>query len=135
MSWRPQRRRGRVPNVPGGRGVCFCVLVLFCFQFSRFYLTVEGGQFLCLDADVPDFSAPHHHHEGELSAAHHSDGGYSIEHCKDTLDGIPLTPVQPFGTAAAMTLEPSQLVAAAFPVADPVAPDGVLPSPFQPPRV
>ena len=130
----PQRRRGKARNALQGHGLCLCLVVMFCFQFGRFYLTVELGQFQCLDtADIHVATSAHHTHAGNVTAA--PPDGYSIEHCKDTLDGIPLTPVQPFGTVAAVTFEQPQLAGAGFQPFDPIAPEHALPTLFQPPRV
>ena len=129
----------QMPAMRSRRVTAACVLVLFGIQFSRYFLVIPLDQFLCLEAMSASPAGPpvsYHHHSDEVSqgAAQSNDNGYSIEHCKDTLMGMALTPVQPFGvpeaatalgTQTAWTLQPpSPLnVFEQFPV-----------TPFQPPR-
>lgn len=138
MSLRSQARRKLLTPLFAKRTVAACVLVFFCLQFSRFYLIIQLDGFICLEPNhlrtTDSLSAHDHPHDGEEALAHSPDDGYSFQHCKDTFDGIALTPVQPLGlSVAAPVPQPETAWASRMPENQPAI-DNVLSPPFQPPR-
>lgn len=149
LAW---RRRDRVGRPIQGfsrdtRVVSLIVFGLLCFQLSRVYLVVPADAYIC---SIPGHSHSHeseaasgaHHHDDDAesfeSAAllqNQDDGRNYVQHCKDTLDDLGLTPGQPFGLAAAVrpeVPEPTHYIASTF---TPAVADNFLPAPFEPPRL
>ena len=126
---------------PRGRAVACLILGLLTFQLSRVYLVVPADAYLC--------TAPEHDH-GSAALAHEDhdhgdealealvgdadDGRNYITHCKDTIDGLGLTPAQPYQTPSASA--PHLLVESVviLPGETTFPEDNVVPPPFQPPR-
>jgi len=120
------------------RAVAACVLVLFCFQFSRFYLIVELDRFVCLEPNhihtANSLSAHDHHPQGKDALSEDQDSGYSLQHCKDTFNGISLTPVQPLGFSFAAPVQRPETAWASRTPENQQVMDSILPPPFQPHR-
>ena len=138
MSLLSQEWQKVLPLLFTKRGVAACVLILFCFQFSRFYLIVELDRFVCLEPNhihtASSLSGHDHHPEGGDALSEDQESGYSLQHCKDTFNGIALTPVQPLGFSfAAPVQRPETAWASRLPENQQVI-DNVLAPPFQPPR-
>lgn len=91
-----------------GRGTASLALCLFCFQFVRFYVVIPLDAYTCYSPDHiygATASAAHgHDHALAYDGDQHDeampqsdDRHFYFQHCKDTLNGLGLTPVQPFG--------------------------------------
>jgi hypothetical protein len=137
--------------ISGRRITAACMAVIFSFGMSRFYLVVPLGEFICLDLPPVQSSAPStpapvahthshgpdHHHDHAAAAAPLSsvpDTGYSFTHCRDTINGIALTPIQPLG-GIEMTSDMEPALAWSSAVSPSVfLADSFVPSTFQPPR-
>ncbi|MBI4459098.1 MAG: hypothetical protein HY648_03435 [Acidobacteria bacterium] len=123
---------------PARKAITVTVAAFFFFQFIRFYLVAPLDVFECLE---PNFrqgasaSENHgHHHDAVELQSHSEDAGYTLQHCKDTYNGIALTPVQPLGLPVAVSQEFLRL-ALPTAVCEPSQPlENFLPPPFQPPR-
>jgi hypothetical protein len=119
------------------RSVAFIALVVFSVQLVRFYVVVPRDAFTCSELG-------HHHAAGEFAEALEHAGGAFLppgganqnyfQHCKETLDGLCLTPAQPLGMPVFATHRIESPIWLALPnrIALPV--DNALPPPFQPPR-
>ena len=125
----------------GTRVIAACVVALFCFQFARFYLVIPLDQFLCLEANHTHTGAASHshdhHHDSEEALPHsHNDNdtGYYFQHCKDTFEGMALTPVQPLGMPAAVSVRQPEIVVAIHQPEERQFFESFLAPPFQPPR-
>ncbi|OFV99405.1 MAG: hypothetical protein A3F68_04465 [Acidobacteria bacterium RIFCSPLOWO2_12_FULL_54_10] len=93
------------------RSKAVLIAAFFCFQFSRFYLIVPLNGFECFEPNflrgVAAMDDHSHHHEAAAGHAHaqlasqdqpqSQQPGFAFEHCKDTYNGIALTPVQSLG--------------------------------------
>ena len=113
-------------------------LVVFSVQLVRFYVVVPREAFTC--------SEPGHHHAsaGELAnGLDHAgeevlppgDGDQTyFQHCKDTLDGLCLTPTQPLGMPVFVAHRIEPLIWLSLPNQISLPIDNALPPPFQPPR-
>ena len=129
ISWRRLQQK---------RMLALTVMALFSLQLSRFFFIIQLDPVLCYDAnhsheaDSPD--GHEHHHEGEQALDHTQDDGFFFQHCKDTFDGIGLTPVQPLGVPVAVAYLPPTAVATDGASENPQPLDQFLPPPFQPPR-
>lgn len=131
--WRKARRQSLAR-----KAITVILAVFFCFQFLRFYLVAPLNAFECFE---PNFRhgisalEGHGHHHDEVGAPSHSDDeGYAIQHCKDTYNGIGMTPVQPLGLPIAVSQAFSGL-ALTTAWSEPNQPlENFLPPPFQPPR-
>ena len=111
-------------------------LALFVVQFSLSLLLHPINQILCLEElnGSAAVAAHDHHHDAALSPAHPEPTGDTLQHCKDTLFGIAVTPMQPFILPFATT--PQKLTNSwASPSADfqPLF-EHTLAPPHQPPR-
>lgn len=122
------------------RRTALVALLFFVLQFTRFYLVVQLDETICahrvaeLNQAAASTTAHHHSHEAEQLVPHEHDNGFYFQHCKETFEGISLTPVQPLGAPMAVSLQRLEwswqpLVKENFP-----APERYLPSPFHPPR-
>ena len=120
------------------KAITVTVVVFFCFQFVRFYLVAPLDFLACFGPNFrPGVSAvsDHVHDHANVGVHSHSkDEGYTLQHCKDTYEGIGLTPGQPLGlpvTVSWESLGPSLTAS----LCEPCQPlDHFLPPPFQPPR-
>lgn len=139
----PYRARQAERTLPSPfRCAVACLLLgLLCFQLSRVYLVVPADAFVCAapDRDHGGATLSHDDHDrGDealeaLLADEHDDRNY-VTHCKDTLDGLGLTPAQPYNTPAAEAPQPLIETAVVLP-GDTLSPlDTYLPPAFQPPR-
>ena len=124
---------------PGAkRAIALVVVVLFCFQLSRFYLIIQLDPVECFDPNhthhTTSTGAHDHHHDGEETLPHSHDDGFFFQHCKDTFDGAGLTPVQPLGVPVAVSdRQPETTWASSMPESRRPH-ENFLPLPFQPPR-
>ncbi|MBI3895074.1 MAG: hypothetical protein HY313_04005 [Acidobacteria bacterium] len=132
------RRRALQRDV-ARKATAIVMVAFFSFQFIRFYLVAPLDAFECFE---PNFrhgisaSENHGHHHDELGIVPHSndDESYTLQHCKDTYNGIGLTPVQPLGLPIAVSPEFRGL-ALTLAVYEPSQPlENILLPPFQPPR-
>ena len=139
MSWLRQRRFFKAPSkrsVPN-RLLAFAVVVFFVFQLSRFYLIITLDPSVCFErnhqhASSSDVHSHHQEHAGEILPT--QDGGFFFQHCKDTYDGMNLTPAQPFGLPSVAAYEEPATTWVA-PMQEPISPvETFLSPPFQPPR-
>ena len=125
-------------NLPRNRLIALAVVTLFTLQLSRFYFTIQLDQFICYDANhthqTGSPNAHGHQHEGEEALPHSHDDGFFFQHCKDTFDGIGLTPVQPLGVPLAVSCQPPMAVGTIAAREKPQLLEHFLPPPFQPPR-
>lgn len=139
MPWLRHRSFFKAPSkrsVPN-RLLALAVVVLFVFQLSRFYVTISLDPSVCFELNhqhaLP--SDAHHHHQehaGEILPA--QDGGFFFQHCKDTYDGMNLTPAQPFGLPSVAAYEEPATTEVAT-MQEPISPvETFLSPPFQPPR-
>ncbi|MBI3934763.1 MAG: hypothetical protein HY316_08715 [Acidobacteria bacterium] len=123
----PKRSRGIV---------AVFALSLFVLQLSLSLLMRPLNQILCLEGlnESSAASAHDHHHGDALLDSHTEPSGNTLQHCKDTVFGIAVTPIQPFSLPFATTLQ-APGTAWASPSQDfhPVF-DRTLAPPFQPPR-
>ena len=113
------------------------VLFFFGFQFSRFYLSVPLDPLLCptpLASDVAPLHGGHSHAALQQNAPRGTEGGPAFQHCKDYVDGMGLTPVQPMPVPVGISFPwkpPGAIVL--LPHILP-APQNDLNPPFHPPR-
>ena len=120
------------------RTVAFFALVVFSVQLVRFYVVFPRDAFICSEA------GHQHDHAGELANGLDHGGEEFLprgdldqtyfQHCKETLDGLCLTPAQPLGMPVfvAHRIEPLIWLSLPNQIALPI--DNALPPPFQPPR-
>lgn len=121
------------------KAITVTVAAFFFFQFIRFYLVAPLDVFACFEPNfrhqgISAVSDHVHDHADVGFHSHSKDEGYALQHCKDTYNGIGLTPVQPLGLPVAVPQEFLGLaLTAALP--EPSQPlENFLPPPFQPPR-
>jgi hypothetical protein len=121
----------------GTRVVAAVVTFFFAFQLSRFFIVASVAPGLCpADSDASLLaSGGHHHDENAVSLPKNHDPGYYFQHCKDTVDGLALTPVQPLGLPGATIHFVPDTNWSAAPSAAVSATEHFLPAPFQPPRI
>ena len=116
------------------------VVVLFVFQITRSYLVVQPDDTVCtqrvmeLNQAATSTTAHHHSHEGEQLVSQPHDDGFYFRHCKDTFEGIFLTPVQPLGALGAISHQRLEWSWQPFLKEKFPAPERYLPSHFHPPR-
>ncbi|MBI4478778.1 MAG: hypothetical protein HY651_02045 [Acidobacteria bacterium] len=117
----------------------FAALII-SLQLSRFYIAAQMDPLLC-PWDPPRHAQAKqdhtHAHPGDASLAIPvgQDGGYTLEHCKDTFYGVYLAPAQtldlPVATAIyALTTHWADSVPVVLSMTE-----GARPKPFQPPRI
>src|SRR3990170_7758454 len=89
----------------GRRIAVIVALPVFVFQFSLSLLLHPLNQILCLEELNPSSTAAvhDHHHADPLLDSHTEPAGDTMQHCKDTLFGIAVTPLQPFSLPFAPT--------------------------------
>ena len=118
------------------RVIAVFILSFFGFQLIRGYLVVPLDAYVCSSPDHDhDGTSPNgHHHEDEEALSQSVDQGNSLQHCKDTLDGLGLIPMEAFGPP--VTISRHHLAATWISVAgqNPSPIEIFLPSPFQPPK-
>ena len=128
----------------GGRVIALSVVVLICFQISRFFLIVELNAIECFDPNhthgaaspaVHEHRHEHQHdHDGAQAPQHSHHEGPIFQHCKDTFGGAGLTPVQPQGVPETVSYQPPEAAWENPPSENSQPFDNYLPPPFQPPR-
>ena len=136
----------RLSNRPNARrSLTLAMVVLFSFQLSRFYLIAHLDPLICSEPNhqhSSSLAATHEHptavhkhsHEDAGSLPHSHDEGFFFQHCKDSYDGIGLTPAQPLGLpVTASPGLPETVWTMILPDILPRA-ERFLPPPFQPPR-
>ena len=121
---------------PATRILAWLVLAVFCFQLSRFYLVIPLDAFVCEAAEsAHDHALPtqdHHHEHDSLAPA--GDDGYYFQHCKDTLNGMCLVPLQLLGLTVVLWQQNLEPAWAHFALPHRSALENHLPPPFEPPR-
>ncbi|MBI4458823.1 MAG: hypothetical protein HY648_02040 [Acidobacteria bacterium] len=127
-----------VRRFPAKRAIAFTVAVLFCFHLVRFYQMIPLELFECFDHDLEKSAAvagsQSHSHSHKTLSSPTGDAGYTLEHCKDTYNGIGLIPAQPMGLPVAVSQEFQELASLAS-FGEPCQPqDLFLSPPFEPPR-
>ena len=94
------------------RFLCLVALAFFCFPIGRFYLSTQLDPEACLELGhihaYPLADHQHHLHSHLLPSQSEKDPGFFFQHCKDTYDGIALSPGQPLGVPLQVSLEPPQ---------------------------
>jgi len=104
-----RQMRPYIASLLNRRSKTILIAAFFCFQFSQLYLIVPLSGFECFEPNyLRGVSAMYnlsHHHDASAghSHAHIASNdqpqqlGFAFEHCKDTYDGIALTPAQSLG--------------------------------------
>ena len=131
--WRPRKS----PSPKRHRRIGVIVsLALFVVQFSLSLLLHPINQILCLEElnGSAAAAAHNHHHDAALSPAHPEPTGDTLQHCKDTLFGIAVTPMQPFSLPFATSLQSLTTRWASSPESFQPLIARTLAPPFQPPR-
>ena len=129
----------RLSNQPHARrSLTLAMVVLFSFQLSRFYLIAHLDPSICSEPNHQHSSSlaetRAHSHEDAGALPHSHDDGFFFQHCKDSYDGIGLTPAQPLGLPVTVSPGlPETVWAMILPDILPRA-ERFLPPPFQPPR-
>ena len=98
---------------PARPAVALGILAFFCFPISRFYLSAqldpeqcwEIGHSHAASSQLHDHSEHDHHSHAESLPAD-QDGEYFFQHCKDTYEGIALSPAQPLAVPVTASIEP-----------------------------
>ena len=83
------------------------VLVFFSIPIGRFYLRAPLNPVECLEAGHSHSASSPHDHESDMhfhSPADGSKSGFFFQHCKDTYDGLALSPAQPLGVPVTISL-------------------------------
>ena len=118
--------------------VCLIALAFFCLPTGRFYLSTQLDPEACLELGhitaFPLADHQHHSHSHLLPSQSEKDAGYFFQHCKDTYEGILLSPAQPFGIPVPVFLEPPQSFRTGQPWLRTQLPDNFPSLPFHPPR-
>jgi hypothetical protein len=113
------------------------VLFFFGFQFSRFYFNVSLDRHTCpgpAASEVLEMHQGHNHPAMEMTSPLPAEGGPYFQHCKEFLDGMGLTPVQPMTETIEITFPWTPPVpVVAFPQ-NRMLPQNDLAPPFHPPR-
>ena len=134
VSW----SRKQLPPSPSRsqRVVASLLLVFFGLQVIRSSYILTPNQLFCPEQlkEPTAGSAHDHHHEGTDLNSPSESSGYSLEHCKETVWGIALTPVQPFGLPLTTTVAPPEVQRTSGPSEAIAFLQHSLPPPFQPPR-
>ena len=138
------RRGSKTSYSSRSRAIALCVVVLFSFQLSRFFLIVHLDAVECFEPGHTHAATSHSHshadnghqhdHEGEPAPSHSHDGEHYFQHCKDTYGDAGLTPVQSLGAPETVSYQLPE-TAWGNPPSENFQPlDNYLPPPFQPPR-
>ncbi len=100
------------------KAIALCVVVLFSFQLSRFFLIVQLDAVECYDSNHTHGATTHSHshadqwhqhdHEGEQAPTHSHDGDHYFQHCKDTYGDAGLTPGQSQGAPETVSYQPPE---------------------------
>ena len=131
------RKQATPSPIRSQRVVASLLLFFFGLQVIRSSYILTPNQLFCPEElNEPTAGSAHvHHHEGTDLNSQSESSGYSLEHCKDTLFGIALTPPQPFGLSQSLSVYSPQMAwAHARPDTSPVIQNDLNP-PFQPPRI
>ena len=111
-------------------------LSLFVIQFSLSLVLHPMTQILCLDelSSTSKTSAHTHHHDDAIAHTETEPSGATMRHCKDTLYGVAVTPMQPFHLPSTASVEtPASAWAILAQDFEPVV-DRTVPPPYQPPQ-
>jgi hypothetical protein len=108
----------------------------FCFQTSRFFIVASVNSAACpMDFhDTSSATAGHHQDEKALSLSPDQETGSHFQHCKDTANGLALTPVQPLPMPTMVSEQVPVAVWTNIFAESQRAAGLELPPPFQPPR-
>ena len=81
-------------------------LSLFVLQLSLSLVLHPINQILCLEElrGTATTAVHDHHHDGVVSHSHSEPEGETLQHCKDVLYGVALTPMQAFSLPSAVIL-------------------------------
>ena len=138
-----ERRGGFAPlsrNSQRISAIAVFAALIISLQLSRFYIAAQMDPLLCpwdppSRAHVNRDQTHPHHGDASLAIPASHDGGYTLEHCKDTFYGVYLAPVQTLGLPVATALYAlTTHRAASVPVVFSMT-EIFLPAPFQPARV
>ena len=127
-------------NSKSVRAIAVIAALIISLQLSRFYIAAQMDPLLCpwdppRHAQANRDHTPPHHGDASLAIPAGHDGGYTLEHCKDTFYGVYLSPPQTLGVPVATAMFAlTTHRAASAPVVLSMT-EGFLPAPFQPPRV
>lgn len=89
-----------IQNSRSKQALILATVVFFCLPLGRFYLLLESDPIQCLEQEhshVALASGGHHHGPTLTHSPAEKDSGFFFQHCKDTYDGMGLTPAQPLG--------------------------------------
>ena len=130
------RKQATPSPIRSQRVVASLLLVFFGLQVIRSSYILTPNQLFCPEQlkEPTAGSAHDHHHEGTDLNSPSESSGYSLEHCKETVWGIALTPVQPFGLPLTTTVAPPEVQRTSGPSEAIAFLQHSLPPPFQPPR-
>jgi hypothetical protein len=138
-------RKGIRPGHPAAaKAIALAIVALFCFQLSRVYFVDKVDAFYTCpytqvwtsttsdDNEAAAASINTETFEGFLASE--SDDRTTVRSCKNSADGLSLSPVQPFGAPVAVPPQrPETHWTRPAGIVD-SAPDTALPLLFQPPR-
>ena len=132
-----QGRRNESVSPSAKQVIVWATVVFFCLPMFRFYSVTELDPAFCRDHDHSHETALHsgeeHSHPGEVTSPD-DDSGFYFRHCKDTYDGMGLTPVQTLGAPAAVSWQPPETFLATLSSEVLRPPQADIPPPFHPPR-
>ena len=138
------RRGSKTSYSSRSRAIALCVVILFSFQLSRFFLIVQLAPIECIEPGHTHAATSHSHshadngqhhdHEGEPAPSHSHDGEHYFQHCKDTYGDAGLTPVQPLGAPETVSYQPPEATWGESLRENFQPLENYLPPPFQPPR-
>lgn len=120
----------------GRRIAVIVALPVFVFQFSLSLLLHPLNQILCIEGlKESSTAAVHdHHHADAVLDSHTEPAGDTMQHCKDTLFGIAVTPLQPFSLPLSTSIAPPQVHWTGGVSETCAFLQRFVPPPFQPPR-
>jgi hypothetical protein len=108
----------------------------FCLQTGRFFIGASVNPSICpLDSyGSSSVGGEHDPDEAALSLPRDHDSGFYFQHCKDTVDGLALTPVQPLPMPTVAAEQEPVAIRVRISCENQRAAGIELPPPFQPPR-
>jgi len=129
----------RAKNSVAIRRTAVFAALMFSLQLGRFYLAAQMNPILCpwdvLETAAETGTDHHHPHNAALlPVPFDHDSGYSFEHCKDRYLGAYMAPVQTLAMPSDTVSLTPQVIWATRSVAVVTVAEGMLPTPFQPPR-
>ena len=133
--WRRWRSESGLPSAK--HVIAWVTVLFFCLPLLRFYSVTELDPARCPERGHSHETALHsgeeHSHPGEVTSPD-DDGGFYFRHCKDTYDGMGLTPVQALGAPATVSWQPPETSLATLSSEVLRPPQADIPPPFHPPR-